>query len=87
MDDFASYSPKGKKEEDWIREAEETVKNYRGRSENDMLKAIYARAAEGKKNGTLTNAQIDAFYAQFAPMLDGMRRKKLQKLVEELKRM
>jgi len=52
-----------------------------------MLKEIYARALEGKKNGTLSNEQIDAFYKQFSPMLDGAKRKKLQKIVEQLKSM
>ena len=51
------------------------------------MKAIYDRAVEGKRNGTLTNEQIDAFYAQFSMMLDGAKRKKLQKIVEQLKRM
>ena len=52
-----------------------------------MMKEIYARAVEGKRNGTLTNEQIEAFYRQFAPMLDGAKRKKLQRIVEQLKKM
>ena len=89
MKDFASYSggKSGKSTEDWMKEAQDVAAQYAGRSEGDILKAIYARAVEGKQNGTLTNEQIDAFYAQFAPMLDGAKRKRLQKLVEQLKKM
>ena len=89
MKDFASYDG-GKKEmsqEEWLAEAQRIAAGYQGKSESDLLRAIYVRAVEGKRNGTLTNAQIDAFYAQFAPMLDGAKRKKLQKIIEQLKKM
>ena len=89
MEDFASFTPKdnNKPDENLMNEAQSVLNAYRGKSDNDILRAIYARAVEGKKNGTLTNEQIDAFYAQFSPMLDGMRKRKLKKLVDELKRM
>ncbi|MBR7186252.1 MAG: hypothetical protein IKD43_02025 [Clostridia bacterium] len=86
MDDFASFSPK-KSDEDWMNEAESVLKAYQGKSEAEILKAIYARAVEGKRNGTLTNEQIDAFYAQFSPMVDGFKRRRLKQLVEQLKKM
>lgn len=85
MKDFRSYS--GSVPPDWSREAEDIVASFRGKGEGDLMRAIYARALEGKRNGTLTNEQIDAFYAQFSPMLDGAKRKKLRKVVEELKKM
>ncbi len=87
MEDFANYSPKQKSEEEWMREADALFRSYRGKSEAELLKAIYARAVEGKRNGTLTNEQIDAFYEKLLPALDGAKRKRLKKLVEELKRM
>ncbi|MDE5547712.1 MAG: hypothetical protein K2N84_04475 [Clostridia bacterium] len=89
MKDFASYEGKGKQKktaDDWMREAKAVAGQYDGKSEGDMMKEIFSRAMEGKRNGTLTNEQIDAFYKQFAPMLDGVKRKKLQKLVEQLKK-
>lgn len=94
MNDFASYPGKNqntgnteKTAEEWVSEAKKVAGMYEGRSENDILKAIYAQAVEGKRNGTLTNEQIDTFYRQFSPMLDASKRKRLQKLVEQLKRM
>lgn len=85
MKDFASYE--GKSSQDWEKEAKGILEAYAGKSEETILRAVYARAVEGKKNGTLTNEQIDDFYARFSPMLDSGRKKKLKKLVEQLKRM
>lgn len=89
MKDFASFEGKGpeKSTDEWISEAQKIAGTYSGRSEGDIMKEIYARAVEGKRNGTLTNEQIDAFYMQFSPMLDAVKRKRLKKLVEELKGM
>ncbi len=93
MKDFASFqSNEGKSGAndvagEWTQEAQKIARNFQGKSERDMLSAIYQRALEGKRNGTLSNEQIDAFYAQFAPMLDGAKKKRLKKVVEELKKM
>lgn len=89
MRDFASYEG-GKEPKDtqaWMDEANAVAAQYAGKGENEILRAIYARAVEGKKSGTLTNEQIDEFYARFASMLDGAKKKRLKKLVEELKKM
>ena len=87
MDDFASFTPGKKSDDEWLKEANEVMQSCRGKSDAEILRAIYARAAEGKRNGTLTNEQIDNFYTQFSQMLDPVRRKRLKKLVEELKQM
>ena len=71
---------------DFEEQAKKLSRQYDGKSENDIMRAIYAQALEGKRNGTLTNEQIDAFASQLAPMLDGVKRKKLQKIVAELKK-
>lgn len=90
MKDFASFTggEGGKNENaaDFEEQARRLSRQYDGKSENDMLKAIYAQALEGKRNGTLTNEQIDAFYKQISPMLDGVKKKKLQKIVADLKK-
>ena len=89
MDDFASFTSGGdtpkKTDKEWKDEAESVLRSCQGKSEADILRAIFAGAVEGKRNGTLSNEQIDMFYNQFAPMLDGAKRKRLKKLVEELK--
>lgn len=87
MNDFQSYTGGDAPQEEWMAEAQKFASGYRGKSEGELMKEIFARAVEGKQNGTLSDAQIDAFYQQFAPVLDSTRRKKLAKLVEQLKRM
>lgn len=86
MDDFASYSPE-EKQVDLTKEAQKIAASYNGKNEAELTRDIFARAAECKRNGTLTNEQIELFYSQLSPMLDGPRRKKLKKLVEQLKNM
>ena len=90
MSDFASYTPKGGKKQEEpvdVQSVQEVLDAFRGKSDPEMLKAIFDRAVEGKRNGTLTNDQIDAFYAQLSPLLDGLRRRKLKKIVEDLKKL
>lgn len=90
MGDFASFNggkKTGSAKDDFMREAQNAAARYNGKNENELVSEIFARAAEGKKNGTLSNAEIDAFYRQISPMLDGAKRKKLQKIVEKLKSM
>ena len=88
MDDFANYNG-GKKNaaDEFLKEAAAAASRYNGRNESELIGEIFARAAAGKQNGTLSNADIDAFYRQIAPMLDGGKRKKLQKLIDKLKSM
>ena len=58
---------------------------YNGRSNGDMLKSILAEAEKSKRAGTLSNEEIDAFYQNFAPMLDSSQKKRLRQIVERLK--
>ncbi len=87
MGDFASFTPSGKSDDAWKREAEDIVRAYAGKSEGELVEAIYRRAVEGRRAGTLTDEQIDVFYAQFAPMLNAVKRKRLEKIIAELKKL
>ncbi len=92
MKDFASYD-RGKKKSgpissaDWEKEIRDMAAEYDKKGEGALVKEIFSRAAEGRRNGTLTDAQIDLFYRQFAPSLDEAKRKKLLALVQRLKEM
>lgn len=59
---------------------------FDGKSQNDLIRAIYEQAKKGKQNGTLNNAEIDNFATMLAPVLDKQKQKMLYKIVEELKR-
>ncbi|MBR5899820.1 MAG: hypothetical protein IKZ38_00295 [Clostridia bacterium] len=59
---------------------------FDGKDQNELLKAIYLEAEKGKRNGTLTNAQLDAFANMLYPFIDAKKQKLLSKIVEELKK-
>lgn len=61
------------------------AKTFNGKSEGQILQTIIAQAEQGKRDGTLTNADIDNFYNAIYPMLDGFKRQKLKKIVAQLK--
>ena len=59
---------------------------FDGKSQNELLAAIYEEAKKGKMRGTLTNVDIDNFAAMLSPMLDDGKRKILRKVINELKK-
>ncbi len=100
MKDFKSYSQGGgqpdKKQENagaqGSANVEQTVnmaatlaKAFNGKSEGQILQTIIAQAEQGKRDGTLTNADLDNFYNTLAPLLDGFKRQKLKGIIARLK--
>ena len=65
--------------------AKQIANAYHGKSNADILKNILAEAEKSKRAGTLSNEEIEAFYQSFAPMLDGIQRKRLRSIVDKLK--
>ena len=59
---------------------------FDGKNQNELFKAVYQEAEKGKRNGTLTNDQIDTFVAVLSPALDDKKRKLLKKIANELKK-
>lgn len=59
---------------------------FDGKNQSELLMAIYEEAKKGKRQGTLTNAEIDNFSMMLSPMLDDKQRKVLNKIVKELKK-
>ena len=58
--------------------------SMQGRSQSDIMRAIIDEAERGKREGTLTNADLDNFYALMAPTLDGFKKQKLKEGTYEL---
>jgi len=56
-----------------------------GKSSGAMLKEILTEAERNKRAGKLSNEEIDEFYKQFSPMVNGAQRIMLKKVVEKLK--
>ena len=61
------------------------AKAFNGKSEGQILQTIIAQAEQGKREGTLTNADLDNFYNTLAPLLDGFKRQKLRQIILKLK--
>ena len=87
MKDFASFTGGEGDPGQLLEEAQKIAAAYDGRNESELLRSVYARAAEGKRNGTLTNARSAAFCARVSPTVDAATRKKQYKIAAELKKM
>ncbi|MCM1546664.1 MAG: hypothetical protein NC033_06500 [Clostridiales bacterium] len=61
------------------------AKAFNGKSEGQILQTILAQAEQGKRDGTLTNADLDNFYNALSPLLDGFKRQKLKQIIQKLK--
>lgn len=95
MKDFKNYSapksdapaPENKtgNVEQTVNMATMLARAFEGKSEGQILQTIIAQAEEGKRNGTLSNADLDNFYRTLAPMLDGFKRQKLKNIITRLK--
>ncbi|MBQ4098322.1 MAG: hypothetical protein IJC72_03340 [Clostridia bacterium] len=59
---------------------------FDGKSQNELMRAVYEEAKRGKKNGTLKNSDIDNFVSMLSPILDDEKRKMLYKIANELKK-
>lgn len=87
MRSFKSENKNQEKETATAEDLMRTMANaYNGKSSADIWKNILFEAEKSKRAGTLSNAEIDAFYQSFAPMLDSGQKKRLQAVVEKLKK-
>ena len=94
MQDFNDYVKNGKNLNEDIDKMDPNLLNmvsslankFDGKSQNELLTAIYEQAKAGKQRGTLTNADIDNFATMLSPVLDVQKRKMLEKIVRELKK-
>jgi hypothetical protein len=71
--------------ENTINLAANIAKAFSGKSEGQIYSTIIAQAEQGKRDGTLTNADLDNFYNAVAPLVDGFKRKKLAQIIARLK--
>ena len=94
MKDFKSYTPENNDNNtqkttadinSTIDLAKTVTAAMNGKSEGQLLKTIIAEAEKGKREGRLTNADLDNFYNSVAPMVDGFKRKKLKEIIAKLK--
>ena len=61
------------------------TKAMAGKNEGQILHTIISEAERGKRESTLTNADLDNFYSALSPFLDGFKRRKLKEVITRLK--
>ena len=61
------------------------TKAMNGKSTAQIMQTIIAEAERGKREGTLTNADLDNFYNALSPILDGAKKRKLKQVIASLK--
>lgn len=59
---------------------------YEGKNADEIMKAIITEAERGRKNGTLSDDDIDNFAALVLPMINPEQQKTLEKVVKRLKK-
>ncbi|MBR6736978.1 MAG: hypothetical protein IKL82_01265 [Clostridia bacterium] len=82
MRDFNNYS--SNQNQDAMDMLGSFAKKYEGASQGELISAIMSEAEKGRRNGTLTNADIERFAKMLAPMLNGEQRKQLDMIVKKL---
>lgn len=65
--------------------AAQIAKAFYGKSQKDVWQTILAQAEQGKRDGTLTNEDLDNFYRTVYPLVDGVKRQKLKSIISKLK--
>ena len=61
------------------------VKDYEGRSEDELIASIVAVAAKKREEGTLSDRELDAFYQMLLPSVTPDQKKKLDEVMAMLK--
>ena len=89
MKDFSEFTPQDKKETngsgDINSQFMKFASAYEGKSADEVMSAILAEAEKGKKNGTLTDADVDKFASTVSPFLTDKQRKMLNVIVKKIK--
>lgn len=86
FNDYAKTAESEKPRGNLFQMVNDIAKKFEGKDQNELLKAIFDEAKKNKRNGTLTNAEIDNFAAMLSPVLDDKKRKILDKIVADLKK-
>ncbi len=62
-----------------------TAAKYRGKSEDELMRELKQTVQKDKAAGTLTDKKMENFQKKISPMLNEQQRKKLDKIMKELK--
>ena len=62
-----------------------TAAKYRGRSEDELMRELKQTVQKDKAAGTLTDKKMENYQKKISPVLNEQQRKKLDKIMKELK--
>ncbi len=86
MRKFNDYTPNNTSGNNYMDILSGFAKKYEGASQSQIISAILQEAEKGKRNGTLTDADVENFASMLRPMLNASQQKELDKVVEEIKK-
>ncbi|MDR1940456.1 MAG: hypothetical protein LBQ40_06690 [Clostridiales bacterium] len=67
------------------RELRERIKKYDGKSRDDIMSDLLLAVEKGKRDGTLSPADLESFYQRTAPMLNDEQKKRLREIINQIK--
>ena len=85
MRDFNSYNQNENESVNQLNDLKAFAKKYEGASEDEIICQILLEAQKGRRNGTLSDSDIDRFKNMLYPMLNARQREKLEKVVKKIK--
>ena len=88
MKDFKSYNSGDDSFENdkGVKLVKDVASSMKGKSRAEIFAAVIAEAERGKREGRLTNEDLDNFYNLMAPSLDGFKRQRLKAIIARLKK-
>ncbi|MBO6263559.1 MAG: hypothetical protein IJ706_09340 [Clostridia bacterium] len=90
MKDFNDFKPKSKENlslnGDAMSKFTELASKFEGKSSDELISAIIAEAEKGRRNGTLSDKDIDDFARTISPMLTDIQKKALNGIVKKIKK-
>ncbi len=63
------------------------VKDYEGKSQQQIIDEIIKVAQKNRREGKLSNADLDNFYNMLYPMLNGSQKEQLTQIIDSLKKL
>ncbi len=87
MKDFNDYKKQsGKSQADAMDMIKNFASKYEGANENQLVAEIIKEAEKGRRNGTLTDSDIQRFKSMIEPLLNAEQRTKLNKIINTIKK-
>jgi hypothetical protein len=88
MRDFNSYKPNdtSSNSNNYMGLLKNLAEKYEGASETELISAIVKEAEKGRKNGTLTDSDIDNFVKTLYPLLNANQKRRLDSVISKIKK-